>query len=352
MIVLNYFTSLLDKGIEFCVSDNEKKLVRTQNFMNYSILLLIIPMVVIYNIWVKDFIELIILLPAIFLGIWLLRLNQIGKSQLAITISALFYITITYPIIYLNASQMGAPYVCILLSFLAVVFIENSFWRNTIFIYGFITFILTNTFQLINLPFNMIEHIIANVFVLLIFIVFKYVGVLQNKYEKQLQEQNLIIKTQADELIKVQNEKHKSELKVKQSDLELVVANNSAQVRIKENLIEKLRNISDGKNVLQEVKRIILELKQQIESQKKIGLLQESINEVNTLFFQKLLEHAPNLSKTEQELCVYIKLSLSTKEIAGLKNTSSNTINVTKTRLRNKLGLENNAAITSFLRKL
>lgn len=54
-------------------------------------------------------------------------------------------------------------------------------------------------------------------------------------------------------------------------------------------------------------------------------------------FFKKLLQLAPDLSKTEQEYCAFVKLNLSTKEIAKYKSVNPKSVQNNKYRIRKKL---------------
>ena len=60
-----------------------------------------------------------------------------------------------------------------------------------------------------------------------------------------------------------------------------------------------------------------------------------------TRFYQKLLISHPGMTINERKLCGYLKLSLSTNEIASITGKSKHTIEVSRTRLRNKMGLTN-----------
>ena len=57
----------------------------------------------------------------------------------------------------------------------------------------------------------------------------------------------------------------------------------------------------------------------------------------------------PQLSQTDLRMCVYIKLNLSTKEIAELMNISPRSVEMARYRLRKKLGLGPNDHIGSVL---
>lgn len=348
MNVRNFF----DKGTSYYKKDKEKRLAQMINFIFYFLLLIIIPIALTYNLYIKDYDEVVLIVIQVFVAFWILHLNHTGRSQKSLIYSSFFYLTVSLVVAFINEKQMGAPYAGLLISLGAVLYVQNKTIRGTIFVYGFLMFVVTNTYQLMTKSFDLVEHTISILFVILIFLVFRYVSNLQNNYENQLEEQNQIIQEQSEELLKIQEEQHQQELLIRKHDIEKVVANNAIQIKIKENLIQSLKSVSSEKNKGNTINSILLELRQQIDSQKKISLQQESIEEINSSFYERLYTHTPNISNTEKELCSYIKLGLSTKEIAILKNTSTNTINVAKTRLRNKLGLQKNSEISSFLRNL
>ena len=65
----------------------------------------------------------------------------------------------------------------------------------------------------------------------------------------------------------------------------------------------------------------------------------QRIAEVNEDLFKQLLGQYPDLSTTELKLCAYLRLGLSTKEIAQLLNKSVRTIESTRTDIRKKMKL-------------
>jgi PAS domain S-box-containing protein len=74
--------------------------------------------------------------------------------------------------------------------------------------------------------------------------------------------------------------------------------------------------------------------------------------QVHQSFYENLLLKFPDLSANEKKLCAYLRLNLSTKEISEITNKSIHSINVARTRLRQKLGISNtNDNIATFLSK-
>ena len=117
-----------------------------------------------------------------------------------------------------------------------------------------------------------------------------------------------------------------------------------------QNLIEELDNLQlNEKELKVSLNQLIKRLKAQVNVEEKLDILQRDIDRINAEFYERLLVRFPDLSKTERELCAYIKLNLSNKEIADLRKTSLNTINVTRSRLRKKLGLGRDEELETFI---
>lgn len=114
---------------------------------------------------------------------------------------------------------------------------------------------------------------------------------------------------------------------------------------------------------LQILKKDLAE-KNQIKINPLINRLQKTVNkdiwsdfeyrfkQIHQSFYDHLLIDFPDLSLAEKKLCAFIKLNLTTKEIANITNLDPNSIRVSRVRLRKKLGLTNeNQSLDSFLAK-
>ena len=66
-------------------------------------------------------------------------------------------------------------------------------------------------------------------------------------------------------------------------------------------------------------------------------------------FYKNLNEKLPDISVREQRLCAFLKMNMSTKEIAAITFQTPNSIDVAKHRLRKKSGIENDEEFTKFL---
>lgn len=62
--------------------------------------------------------------------------------------------------------------------------------------------------------------------------------------------------------------------------------------------------------------------------------------QVHVDFYKRLNEKYPNLSANEKKLCAFLRLNMSTKDIAAITYQSVNSITVARSRLRKKLNIE------------
>jgi len=72
-------------------------------------------------------------------------------------------------------------------------------------------------------------------------------------------------------------------------------------------------------------------------------------DQVHVDFLKHLRERFPQLSSNDSKLCAYLRMNLSTKEIAPLMNISVRGVEGSRYRLRRKLNLSNDANLTDFI---
>jgi len=75
--------------------------------------------------------------------------------------------------------------------------------------------------------------------------------------------------------------------------------------------------------------------------------------QVHDDYFKKLKEYAPDLTPGEIKICTFLKLNMTSKEIAAITRQSIKSIEVTRTRIRKKLQLTNHDTnLVTFLMEL
>jgi len=80
-----------------------------------------------------------------------------------------------------------------------------------------------------------------------------------------------------------------------------------------------------------------------------LKLFQENVNKVNYEFTNLLVERFPMLTQNEVQLCSLLRLKLSSKEIASVKNITPDSVKVLRSRLRKKLNLDSKQDLQQFI---
>ncbi|MCX6305616.1 MAG: tetratricopeptide repeat protein [Bacteroidetes bacterium] len=100
-----------------------------------------------------------------------------------------------------------------------------------------------------------------------------------------------------------------------------------------ETAIRKGESIEGYQNVLQTFRNV--------ERDKSWGEFELRFTQVHKDFYDKLNETFPDLSPNEKKLCAFLRLNMTTKDIASITHQSVHSINVARTRLRKKINLAN-----------
>jgi len=112
-------------------------------------------------------------------------------------------------------------------------------------------------------------------------------------------------------------------------------------------------NIDDISNNSVITKENLLHLKDLIKEKTfeldKEENIQQKVVETHKVFFNKMLSDFPNLTQTELKVLAYIRINLSTKEIANIQNVSLDAIRKTRYRIRKKLELKPKQSLEKFI---
>jgi tetratricopeptide (TPR) repeat protein len=106
---------------------------------------------------------------------------------------------------------------------------------------------------------------------------------------------------------------------------------------------EKLLRVKE-EAVKDETKNAIEKLAKNLEKSNDKEIWEEfevRFQQVHTDFYENLLKKYPNLTPSEQRLCAFLRLNMTTKEISELTGIRTNSLEISRSRLRKKLGISN-----------
>ncbi len=158
----------------------------------------------------------------------------------------------------------------------------------------------------------------------------------------------------------LEKEKLKKELldekvKVSERELKWLIADNQMRLSYLQEFYNQLKlddDITDLKDFKLFLKNLRLKLSQQINTQEKLSGLQNKINDVNKGFEAALIKDYPELTKSEREVCFLLRINLSIKEMAAIRNSSIDSIKSIRYRLRKKFDLSKDVELESFIKLL
>lgn len=147
------------------------------------------------------------------------------------------------------------------------------------------------------------------------------------------------------EIIRIKNEQLEQDFKNKSKELAAstlsIIKKNELLTTIK----EQLSKIKDDKSVTPVIKII----NSNLDHNENWEFFKEAFNNADSEFFKKVQSLHPDLSPNDLKLCAYLRLNLSSKEIAPLFNISPRSVEIKRYRLRKKMDLNNNENLTNYI---
>ncbi|MDV7138716.1 tetratricopeptide repeat protein [Maribacter sp. TH_r10] len=163
---------------------------------------------------------------------------------------------------------------------------------------------------------------------------------------RQRMKRNRIAREKQEEIYKQEIAYKKKELT--SQTLHLVQKNTFIQ-----ELMENLQNIKNSPEKFKmEFRRIVMLLKKENASDKDWEVFKTYFSEVHNDFDQKLKTLSEDISEKEIRLAAFLRMNLTTKEIAATLNVLPDSILKSKYRLKKKLGLNKETDLTQFLNSL
>jgi DNA-binding CsgD family transcriptional regulator len=178
----------------------------------------------------------------------------------------------------------------------------------------------------------------------------------QERHHKELQikQEQFELKTVVaeKEIVRLRNEKLRVEMVHRNKEL----ANQAM------NIIQKNKFLSTLKDALlilkkgtvddhtkDELRRLTNKIDREIDNKQQDKVFKTYFEEVHKGFFERIKIDYPELSPRELHLCAYIRMNLTTKEIAALLNISERGVEISRYRLRKKLELSRQDNLSVFL---
>jgi len=168
------------------------------------------------------------------------------------------------------------------------------------------------------------------------------------KHQREILEMELKAEN---ELNMQEYQKHILELELQTKSSE--VAGKSLSIAKQSEMIENIQNILDSEKDFNKLKS---EIKKAIKinevNKHEWEIFETNLNQIHNEFIINLSKKYPHLTPKDIKLCVYLKMNLSSKEIAPMMNISFRGVELHRYRLRKKLNLSQEENLSKFLLSL
>ena len=153
-------------------------------------------------------------------------------------------------------------------------------------------------------------------------------------------------------IINLRNEKLKIEMIHRDKELANqtmdLIRKNKFLVKIKEDL-EKIKKSGSDDLLQDKISSLITRIDKDIDHKKQWEVFETAFDEVHEDFLIRLKEQYPNLTPKELRLCAYLRMNISTKEIAPLMNISVRGVEICRYRVRKKLNIDRDQNLTRMI---
>jgi DNA-binding CsgD family transcriptional regulator len=165
------------------------------------------------------------------------------------------------------------------------------------------------------------------------------------KHQKKILEMEL----KAENELNIQEyEKHILELELQTKSSE--VAGKSLSIAKQSEMIENIQSILDSDMDFNKLKSEIKKaIKINAVNKHEWETFETNLNQIHNEFIITLSKKFPNLTSKDIKLCIYLKMNLSSKEIAPMMNISFRGVELHRYRLRKKLNLVQDENLSKFL---
>ncbi|MEP6929288.1 MAG: triple tyrosine motif-containing protein [Flavobacterium sp.] len=220
----------------------------------------------------------------------------------------------------------------------------NTILQNT----AVYTFVVSKPWYLTNLACFIYFLMIL---VLAYFVNKAYRNFYQKQKEKLIEENNLLLEIKEleneQQLMKLRNEQLSQDVDNKNRELAVSTmslnSKNELLAFIKEDLKKSTQD--DSKNI----KSVIRTINDNITEEDSWKIFKEAFDSADKDFLKRIKQIHPLLTPNDLRLCAYLRLNLSSKEIAPLFNISVRSVEIKRYRLRKKMDLQHEIGLVEYI---
>ena len=205
-------------------------------------------------------------------------------------------------------------------------------------------------------PWYFSNFMIANYFLVFAIIFFFF----NRSYEKYYNEkEQKIIKTNQNKLELIEIEKKQALMALENNKLQDDIESKNRELAIstmsmikKNQFLSKIKSDLKKSSSSDQIFPVIKMIDRNLNNKDDWKFFEEAFNNADKDFLKKVKSTHPSLTNNDLRLCAYLRLNLSSKDIAPLLNISLSSVEIKRYRLRKKMQLTHNEGLTDHLLSL
>ncbi|MFK7832754.1 MAG: triple tyrosine motif-containing protein [Winogradskyella sp.] len=169
-------------------------------------------------------------------------------------------------------------------------------------------------------------------------------------------EQQKLIENKERQLELEQLENQRQVIQFKNQNLQLDIENKNRELGmatmnlVKRNeLLNSIKEELSKSKSLSDVTKVVKLINSNLNNTNDWELFEEAFNNVDKDFMKKIKTLHPSITPNDLRLCAYLRLNLSSKEIAPLLNISHKSVEVKRYRLRKKMELDHDQSLSNYI---
>ncbi|SFC98947.1 triple tyrosine motif-containing protein [Algibacter pectinivorans] len=168
-------------------------------------------------------------------------------------------------------------------------------------------------------------------------------SIYKNYYNKMLKNKELKNKQI---IMQMKNEKLNQDIENKNRELAISTMSIIKKNRVLNKIKKELKKSKDANNA-----EAIKLVESNLNDSKDWSFFEQAFNNADKDFLEKIKQVHPDLTPNDLRFCAYLRLNLSSKEMAPLLNISVKSVETKRYRLRKKLGLEHDNGLVNYILK-
>lgn len=179
-----------------------------------------------------------------------------------------------------------------------------------------------------------------------------YTRYYRKQQQKLIEKNNRILEIKElennQELMKFKNEQLQKDIENKNRELAISTMSTIRRNKFLGSIKDSLKDEESSPKV----RAVIRTIDRNLNNDDDWKFFEEAFNNADKDFLKKVKQIHPSLTHNDLRLCAYLRLNLSSKEIAPLLNISSRSVEIKRYRLRKKMELEHKQSLVDYIMTL